>query len=429
MKLLYIDATNSGISGDMFLASLLGLIEGPNKILDDLKRLKDYLSGVSKLDLNLITKKISGILVNQIKINVKENKNHRSPKSLINALNQFLDENNYSDPAKDYANKVLNSLIQAEADVHGELSENIHLHELSSVDTLIDILGVTKALDVLGGFKEDFIIHCSKLPVGGGTIKTAHGILPVPAPATLKILEKSNLLVYNGPIDSEIVTPTGAALLANLNPIVRNYEMNLNKVVYSAGQKEFNNFLNILRIMFGEVKEIEIYKSKHPLQKYLELITILETDVDDVSGEILGNFITKFEEENVLDVKIITGITKKSRPGHIIKVMCRPEYKFELIEKILEELGTLGVRINILYRVCIDRQTKHHKIDIYGKEYELNYKISFIEIEGKKKIINIKPEYEDLKRISEISKLPIKKIQLFAQSQLEQLYKSDKDFK
>ena len=429
MKLLYIDATNSGISGDMFLASLLGLIEGPNKILDDLKRLKDYLSGVSMLDLNLITKKISGILVNQIKINVKENKSHRSPKSLINALNQFLDENNYSDPAKDYANKVLNSLIQAEADVHGELSENIHLHELSSVDTLIDILGVTKALDVLGGFKEDFVIHCSKLPVGGGTIKTAHGILPVPAPATLKILEKSNLLVYNGPIDSEIVTPTGAALLANLNPIVRNYEMNLNKVVYSAGQKEFNNFLNILRIMFGEVKEIEIYKSKHPLQKYLELITILETDVDDVSGEILGNFITKFEEENVLDVKIITGITKKNRPGHIIKVMCRPEYKFELIEKILEELGTLGVRINIVERVCVDRQNKHHEIEINGKNYELEYKISFIEMEGKKKIINIKPEYEDLKRISEISKLPIKKIQLFAQSQLEQLYKSDKDFK
>jgi len=425
MKLLYIDAINSGISGDMFLASLLGLIERPNEILDDLKSLEDYLSGVSKLEINLIGKKISGILVNQIKIDVKETKNHRSPKSLSNALNKFLEEKHFSDGAKKYANSVLNSLIQAEAEVHGELIEKIHLHELSSVDTLIDILGVTKALDVLGGFEEDFEIYCSKLPLGGGTIKTAHGILPVPAPATLKILEKSNLVVHNGPIESEIVTPTGAALLSNLNPKVKNYEMNLSKIAYSAGQKEFNNFLNILRLFFGEIRDMEIYEKKHPLQKYLEPITVLETDVDDVSGEILGNFIKKFEEEDVLDVKILTGITKKSRPGHVIKVMCRPEKKFELIEKILEELGTLGVRLNIVERVCIDRQNKQHKIEIDGKNYELNYKISFIEIEGKKKIINIKPEFEDLKRISELSGFPVKKIQLFAQSQLKILYKSD----
>ncbi len=144
MKLLYIDATNSGISGDMFLASLLNLIPIPNKILDDLKRLKEYLSGVLKLDINLRTKKISGILVNQIKIEVKENKNHRSPESLVNALNQFLDEKDYSDPAKVYANNVLNSLIQAEAEIHGKSFKDLHLHELSSVDTLIDILGVSK---------------------------------------------------------------------------------------------------------------------------------------------------------------------------------------------------------------------------------------------------------------------------------------------
>ena len=161
MKLLYIDAINSGISGDMFLASLLGFIEEPNIILDDLKRLADYLSGVSKLEISLVPKKKSGILVNQIKINLKENKSHRSSKSLVNALNKFLDDKNYSDTAKKYANRVLNSLIQAEAEVHGELSEKIHLHEISSVDTLIDILGVTKALDILGGFREDFIIQCS----------------------------------------------------------------------------------------------------------------------------------------------------------------------------------------------------------------------------------------------------------------------------
>jgi len=428
MNLLYIDAINSGISGDMFLAALLGLVEDPNLILEDLRKLANYLSGVSKLEINLIKKKISGILVNQIKIDVKETKNHRSSKSLINALNKFLEENNFSGQAKKYANSVLNSLIQAEVEVHGELSDKIHLHELSSVDTLIDILGVSKALDILGGFKEDFEIYCSKLPLGGGTIRTAHGILPVPAPATLKIIEKSNLLVRSGPIESELVTPTGAALLANLNLKVQDYKMKLSKTVYSTGQKEFKDFLNILRLFFGEIRTMDIYEKKHYLQKYLEPITILETDVDDVSGEILGNFIKKFEEEDVLDVKILPSITKKNRPSHVIKIMCRPDIKFELIEKILEELGTLGVRINIVERVCIERQNMDHKIEINSKKYELNYKISFIDIEGKKKIINIKPEFEDLKRISELSGLPIKKIQLFAQSQLEQLYKSDEDF-
>ncbi|MFX1339493.1 MAG: nickel pincer cofactor biosynthesis protein LarC [Promethearchaeota archaeon] len=428
MKLLYVDVINSGISGDMFLAALLGLVESPHRILDDLNKLSNYLSGVSKLEINLIKKKISGILVNQIKIDVKESRTHRNSKSLINALNKFSEDTNFSSQAKKYANEVLTSLIQAEVEVHGELSENIHLHELSSVDTLIDILGVSKALDVLGGFNEDFEVYCSKLPLGGGRIRTAHGILPVPAPATLKILEKSNLVIHNGPIESELVTPTGAALLANLNPRVQEYDMKLTKITYSTGQKEFKDFLNMLRLFYGEIRTIDIYEKKHPLQKYLEPIIILETDVDDVSGEILGHFIQKFEEEEVLDVKILTGITKKNRPGHIIKVMCHPDKKFELNEKILEELGTLGVRMNMLYRVCIDRENKQHKIEIDDKRYELNYKISFIEIEDKKKIINIKPEFEDLKRISELSGFSLKKIQLFAQSQLAQLYKSDKDF-
>ena len=115
MKLLYIDTVNSGISGDMFLASLLGIIEKPEIILEELKELKNYLSGVSKLEIKLITQQRSGILVNQIKIDIKESKNHRTPKVLTNALNEYLDNHQFSDLAKMYANNVLNSLIQAEA--------------------------------------------------------------------------------------------------------------------------------------------------------------------------------------------------------------------------------------------------------------------------------------------------------------------------
>lgn len=156
MKLLYIDMTNSGISGDMFLASILSLIPNPENILIELKELKEELSGVSRLDIRLKKVERSGIQINQLKIDVKESKNHRTAKTLKSALTSFLEKKLFSNPAKIYARNVLNSLIQAEAEVHGKLIEKIHLHELSSIDTLIDILGVTKVLDTLGGFEKFF---------------------------------------------------------------------------------------------------------------------------------------------------------------------------------------------------------------------------------------------------------------------------------
>ena len=219
MKVLYIDASNSGISGDILLSALLDLVPNPEKILGELKELINFISGVSKLEIELQMIKRSGIQLNQLKIQIIESKKHRTPKSLREALNNFMNSKSFSEQAKIYANSVLNSLIQAEAEVHGELEEKLHLHELSSVDTLVDIAGVSRALELLGVFNEDFVISCSKLPLGGGSINTAHGILPVPAPATLKIIENSNLNVVHGPIESELVTPTGAALLSNLKPI------------------------------------------------------------------------------------------------------------------------------------------------------------------------------------------------------------------
>ena len=217
MKILYIDLNNSGISGDMFLASLLGLVPEPDNILKELREIKNFLSGVSKTQIELIQVPRSGIKINQLKINIEETKDHRSAKTLLKALNTYLETKNLSILAKNYANKVLNSLILAEQEVHGELAKNIHLHELSSVDTLIDILGTTMALDSINGFEEDFKVYCSKIPLGGGKIKTAHGELKIPTPATSKILEKSNLITFGGPIDSELITPTGAALLTSLN--------------------------------------------------------------------------------------------------------------------------------------------------------------------------------------------------------------------
>ena len=424
MRILYLDLINSGISGDMFLAALLGLVPESVEILNELQDIKHFLPDVSKLDIKLIHTEHTGIQLNQLKIEIKETKDHRTAKTLQKALNDFLSRSKISDSAKEYANNVLNSLIQAEVEVHGKLIENIHLHELSSVDTLIDILGVAIALDRINGFDKDIRIFCSKSPLGGGKVNTKHGLLAVPAPATLKILEKSNLITFGGPIESELVTPTGAALLANLNPKFLQYsaEMKIIKSIYSTGQKKFKNFLNILRLFYGEYKEISYTDFSHPLQKYVEQVSVLETDVDDVPGEILGNFITQFEKEETLDIQIFPSITKKNRPGHIIKILCYPEHVFKLIEKIIKELGTLGVRFNIINRVCINRKIERKSIEINEKVYELNYKISYMESESGIEIVNIKPEYEDLKKISEDTGLAVKKVQLIALAKVQQIY-------
>ena len=425
MRLLYLDLSNSGISGDMFLASLLGLIpEEAKKILDGLTELKNYLPGVSKLTAELIKISRSGIQLNQLKLEIKETKNHRSAKTLKDSMNKYLNENNFTMLAKNYANQVLDKLIHAEAEVHGELSENIHLHELSSVDTLIDILGVTTALDQINGFEEDFKVFCSKLPLGGGNVKTAHGLLAVPAPATLKIIENSSLITFGGPIDSELVTPTGAALLTSLNPEFHQYlpDLIIKKSNSSTGQKEFKDFLNEMRIYYGEYKGFEISKKIDLMAKYSQKVSIIETNVDDVSGEILGNFISKLKNENILDIQIIPSITKKNRPSHIIQILCYPEYTSKLIEKSIHELGTLGVRFNTINRVCIERIMEKRPIEIEGKKFDVNFKISYISSDKGNKIVNIKPEFEDIKKISEELGIAIKRVEFVAQSHLEQLF-------
>jgi len=418
MKSIYFDLTNSGISGDMLLASLLGLIPDTTQILTNLKDLKTKLKGVSKLELDLKIVKRMGIETNKLEITIEESKTHRSPDDLSSALDEYLNENSFSDQAKTFARNVLSTLFKAEAKVHGKLIENIHLHELSSVDTLIDILGVTKVIDTIGGFGTDFSYYCSEVPLGGGKIKSAHGILPIPAPATVKILENSNLLVKGGPIEMELITPTGAALLVNLHPTYTEFvpPMNLLRMSCGTGQKEFNAFSNTLRLFYGEMKHLMRSNVLHPLSDYVEEVS--------VSGEILGNFVNIIGKENILDIQIIPSITKKNRPGHVIKIICDPSHSYDIILKTLRELGTLGVRFYSSKRVCVARKLVNEKIEINDKWYKLNFKISFIKNGEKTEVINVKPEFEDLSAISKETSLTVKEIRYYCHNVIEKLFRN-----
>ena len=422
MKVLYIDTSNSGISGDMFLAGLINLVEDPDEILRKLKNLKNYLTKVSIFEVNLIQTERSGIKVSQLDIKIREDKHSRSSKSLLEALNRYLTEYEFSEEAIEYANKVLGDLINAEAVVHEKLAEEIHLHELSSIDTLLDIIGTTMVLEDIGYFKNEIAISTCTLPLGGGVVKTAHGILPVPAPATIKILEKSKLISKPGPIDNELVTPTGIALLNALNPITENWQMKVEKVVQSTGEKNFKDFPNILRIFYGFIENNQLRNNFSFLDDYIQEIAIIETDVDDVSGEIIGNLMRILEKKKILDIQIIPAMTKKQRTSNIIKVLCEPKIKAEIINVFLRELGTLGVRFQMMQRVCVERFLKRESIEIEKEKYMITFKISFYKSSQKYHIINIKPEFEDLKKISDKTGLPIKIIEFYAQEKLVTLH-------
>ena len=406
----------------MFLAALINLVENPDEILKKLRDLKDYLPKVTTFEVNLKQTERSGIKVNQLSIKIKEDKHSRSSKSLLEALNRYLTDYNFSKEAIEYANRVLGDLINAEAVVHEKLAEEIHLHELSSIDTLLDILGTTMALEEIGYFKNQIIITASTLPLGGGVVKTAHGILPVPAPATLKILEKSNLVSKLGPIDTELVTPTGIALLNALKPKTIKRKMKIQKVVQSTGEKDFPDFPNILRIFYGFIEENQLEEKSLIIDDYIQEIAIIETDVDDVSGEIIGNLMNILEKKKILDIQIIPAITKKQRTSNIIKVLCEPRFKTEIIDVFLRELGTLGVRFQIMQRVCVERLLKKEPIKIENEEYMITFKISFYKSSQTYHIINIKPEFEDLKKVSEKTGLPVKIIEFYAQEKLVTLY-------
>jgi len=428
-KVLYIDCRNSGISGDMLVAALLEFVSEPEKILNQLTDLKKYLKGVSNLEIKLSKGKKNDIWVDQLQILLEETKHHRTANDLRNALNKFIKDIKIGEEAGQYAKEVLDMLIKSESEVHGELEEKLHLHELSSVDTLIDILGTTLCLDGIGFFTEDFEIYCSELPIGGGKIKVSHGLIPVPAPAVVKILEKSSLKALPGPIQEELSTPTGVALLATLNPKVKEDAFIIQEMSQSRGQKEFSSFLNILRVFKGyrEKKRNEIVKRE--LERYNEKITILETNVDDVSGEIIGDFMEVIYEEHVLDVQVIQTLTKKNRPGYIIKVLCNPEYKFKIIETIINHLGTLGVRYHTIDRICVEREMDESLIKLKGKNFPVRFKISYYIFEGERRIVNIKPEYDDLQKIRRETGRTIKELTQILEPKLNTLIKKKKKIK
>ena len=404
---LVIDPQIAGVSGDMFLCSLVDLGADKNKIIDGIKQSEKFFSNssITKIDFHKIQKHgIQSVeLILEIDENVHERKGSEVKKAIIDSTKII----KFSDKAIAFAESCIDSLIYAESKIHGISKGDVHFHESSSIDTLVDIIGTTIALDDLGLFDEKIV--CLPISVGSGSVTFSHGTMSNPASAILEIFKTSNLIIKGNSANDELTTPTGACILANLsnNPIEYYPSMKVNSIGYGAGQKNFESFSNTLKIIHGDENNFEI-----------DSVKILETNVDDVSGEILGNLIEKIMKTGAKDVSIFHGITKKGRPTNLVSVICDDQYVDQIIDTLVLETGTLGIRISESNRFIVPRSNHNISLIINGQPFQINYKKSTFK--GK---IDFKIEFDDLKNISNILNKSIKETELLLRKEIEKLEK------
>jgi len=400
---IVIDPQIAGISGDMLLSSLVNLGADKNKIIEGIIKSQKFLSGsiIKKMDFQKIQK--HGIASTELILEIDENVSERKGIEIKKAIIESVSELNLPTKAKVFAESCINTLISSESKIHGISEDSVHFHEASSIDTLVDIVGITIALDDLELFEEKIV--CLPISVGGDTVSFSHGTMSNPASAILQIFKNSDLNIQGNDSKEELTTPTGACILVNLtnNPVQYYPSMNITSIGYGAGQKDFKGFSNVLKIIQGNENNFE-----------MDSVKILETNIDDVSGEILGHLIEKVMDQGAKDVSIYPGITKKGRPTNLVCVICDDLKVDMIVDTLVLETGTLGVRISNSNRYIVPRTNHNFSLTFDGKSFEVNYKKS-----SHKGKIHFKIEFDDLKNISNALDKPIVDIESFLRKEIE----------
>lgn len=402
---LVIDPQIAGISGDMLLCALIDLGANKNKILEGIKKSQHLLpdSSIQKIQFNQIQK--HGINCTELILDLDEKINHRTGIEMKKAILSAFEIINLSDDAKKFAVNSITTLISAESKIHGVPEDSVHFHEASSIDTLVDILGIAIALDDLDLFDEKII--CMPVSVGSGTVTFSHGEMSNPASAILEIFKNSKLVIQGKPVKEELTTPTGASVLVNLcdNSVEFYPSIQVNSIGYGGGQKNFEEFSNVLKIILAKENHLTV-----------DSVKILETNVDDVSGEILGNLIEKIMKKNAKDVSIFSGITKKNRPTNLLSVICDAQNVGEITDVIIRETGTLGIRIRDSSRILVPRTIHDVFVDIEGTKFKIHFKkFNF----GQKN--DFKIEFDDLKYVSDRINKSIKETDLLIRKEIEKM--------
>ncbi|MFZ0735016.1 MAG: nickel pincer cofactor biosynthesis protein LarC [Candidatus Sulfotelmatobacter sp.] len=296
-----------------------------------------------------------------------------------------------ADSAKTMAIRIFEALGAAEAKIHNVPVEEVHFHEVGAVDAMVDIVCAAAGAEALG---VDEIV-CSPLNVGRGTVKCAHGTFPVPAPATVELLEDAP--VYSSGVQAELVTPTGAAIVKTLARRFAAFpEMKIEKSAYGAGSRDFPGYPNVLRLILGEAAPTLAAKTKS------ETITVLEANLDDLNPQVFGYVMDRLLEEGALDAFGMPVQMKKNRPGTLLTVLCKPEDAGKLTQLVFTETTTLGVRRREEMRQALARRWENVRTP-WGE-----VRIKIASMNGT--VTNYAPEYEDCRRIAAERHVPLKTV-------------------
>jgi hypothetical protein len=386
-RIAYFDC-GSGISGDMTLAALVD-------VGVDLEKLNTAIASLGLPDCRLQAKEVrkNGFRATQIVVDFPPEQPHRH----LHHILAMIDGSCLSVRQKDLARRIFTRLGEAEAKVHGQPIEKIHFHEVGAADSIADIVGTAVGLDLLGVER----VIASPVPTGSGTIRIAHGECSVPAPATAELLRGIPLAAST--IQSELTTPTGAAILATLaesfGPLPA---MTIERIGCGAGQKDFSERPNLLRLLLGQSVDAGVGDAPGTDQ-----VCMLETNLDDVSGEVVGHCIARLWEAGALDVFSTAVQMKKNRPGVMLTVLCRPGDAPALDDILFHETGTLGIRRWLVDRRVLRRQA-HCVTTPWGA---VEGKIGWLSSAAPR----FAPEYESCRRIAAEQKIPLRDVYEAAQ--------------
>jgi len=377
MRIGYFDCF-SGASGDMILGALIDAGLSPQRLREELKKLR-----IPTVHLKAEKVLKAGLAATQVTVEGRnEKRSHRNLKEIL----RIVERSGVETDVKEKSGEIFERIASVEGKIHRMPMEEIHFHELGGLDSIVDIVGSVWGIRQLGIEK----IYVSKVNVGGGFVKCEHGILPVPAPATLSLMEGKP--IYSSGVERELFTPTGAAILTTLGSEFGSMPLiNVERIGHGAGRDDLAH-PNLLRLIIGT--------SVSTSGK--ERVVVIETNIDDMNPQFYDYVMEKLFAIEVLEVFITPVLMKKNRPGHLLTVICPSEKLPSVTEFLLRETTTLGLRWHEEERAKTDREI----LPLKTKHGRIRFKLA--RWEGK--VVNLSPEYEDCKRLALEKRVPLKEI-------------------
>ena len=410
--LVVIDANSSGVSGDKYLGALVnmgGRVESLRKVS---RIVAESLPGTSNVEVEARRVERGGIGGHLITFRSEEKGHRRKGRVILSSAERCVRKLGLSDWGSKFSVSTVETLLHAESRVHGHSPRDVELEELGSADTLFDVLGVARLSEELGLANSTW--WSTPVAVGVGTSHFSGRSYPNPPPAVAEILRARKFSMIRGLGDQELSTPTGVAITVNLvgkysqsHPALRP-----DMVGYGAGSKDIDGVANILRIMAGQTETLHSHDE----------VVILETNIDDVTGEILGRAAERLMAQGARDVTITPVYMKKNRPGHVVTVIAKKDDAEDLAQVLIAETGTLGVREVPVNRHISPRTSRTIQLRIGGKTHQVGVKIAE---DRQGRVVGFKVEYEDLRRISDQTGISVLKLQRLANPLLESLEKGD----